>query len=229
MARLPRLSVPGHAHHVIQRGNNRQPVFISDADRQIFLDLVRTDAAHHAVAVHAYVLMDNHFHLLVTPIAAGSLSRFMQALGRAYVRYFNDSHHRSGTLWDGRYRAAVLDADTYLLPCMAYLDLNPVRAGLVAQPQDYPWSSHGHYAGLRVDKCLTPHPLVWALGNTPFARETRYRDLVHQGVTPQQQAALTESALAGWVLGPTEFVARLQQSSSRRMSRASPGRPARSL
>lgn len=228
MARLPRLSVPGYPHHIIQRGNNRQPVFVSETDREVFLALVRTCAVRHAMAVHAYVLMDNHFHLLVTPAVADSLSRFMQALGRGYVRHFNDCHHRSGTLWEGRYRAAVVDPATWLLPCMAYLDLNPVRAGLVTQAQDYAWSSHGHYAGLRADKCLTPHPLVWALGNTPFARETRYRDLVHQGVTLQQQAALTSSALAGWVLGPAEFVAQLQQLSPRRMSKASRGRPARS-
>lgn len=229
MARLPRLCIPGYPHHVIQRGNNRQPVFGCDADRQVFLDLACTSASRQEVVVHAYVLMDNHFHLLVTPAAADSLPRFMQSLGRAYVRYFNDSQHRSGTLWEGRYRAAVLDPDTYLLPCMAYLDLNPVRAGAVEQAEDYPWSSHGHYAGLRVDKCLTPHPLVWALGNTPFARETRYRDLVRQGVTLQQQAALTDSALAGWALGSPAFVARLQQSNPRRMSKASPGRPPRSV
>jgi putative transposase len=227
MARLPRLSIPGYPHHVIQRGNNRQPVFASDADRQVFLGLLRDNAQRHSVAVHAYVLMDNHFHLLVTPASGASLSGCMQGLGRAYVRYFNDSQGRSGTLWEGRYRAAVLQPERYLLPCMAYIDLNPVRAGLVAHAQDYAWSSHGHYAGLRVDKCIAPHPLVWALGNTPFDRETRYRDLVHEGVSPPQSLALTQSALAGWALGDPDFVARLQQASARRLSKASPGRPHR--
>lgn len=227
MARLPRLSVPGYPHHIIQRGNNRQAVFLTDADRRVFLDLLRDSAARHAIAVHAYVLMDNHFHLLVTPPSAEALSRFMQAQGRGYVRHVNDTHHRSGTLWEGRYRAAVLQAEPYLLPCMVYLDLNPVRAGLVSQAQDYPWSSHGHHAGVQADKCVTPHPLVWALGNTPFERETRYRHLVQLGVTPQQQSALTDSALSGWALGSPEFVARLQQTSARRLSRASPGRPPR--
>ena len=113
MARLPRLSVPGYPHHVVQRGNNRQPVFLSDADRQFFLGLLRDSAARNAVAVHAYVLMENHFHLLVTPSLGDSLGRFMQALGRAYVRYFNDMHGRTGTLWEGRYRAAVLQAETF--------------------------------------------------------------------------------------------------------------------
>ena len=229
MARLPRLSVPGYPHHIVQRGNNRQPVFLSDADRQVFLDLLRDSASRHAVAVHAYVLMENHFHLLVTPSLSDSLGRFMQALGRAYVRCFNDRHGRTGTLWDGRYRAAVLQAETFLLPCMALLDLNPVRSGLVALPQDYLWSSHRHYAGMHVDKCLTPHPIVWGLGNTPFARETRYCELVQQGVPAQQQSALIDSALAGWALGSPEFVGRLQQTVPRRLSRASPGRPPRQI
>ena len=229
MARLPRLSVPGYPHHVVQRGNNRQPVFLSDTDRQVFLGLLRDSAARNAVAVHAYVLMENHFHLLVTPSLGDSLGRFMQALGRAYVRYFNDMHGRTGTLWEGRYRAAVLQAETFLLPCMALLDLNPVRSGLVAHPQDYVWSSHGHYAGMRVDKCLTPHAIVWGLGNTPFARESRYCELVQQGVPAQQQTAMVDSALAGWALGSAEFVGRLQQTVPRRLSKASPGRPPRRI
>jgi len=227
MARLPRLTVPGYPHHVIQRGNNRQTIFADDADRQVFLDLLRSSAATHACAVHAYVLIGNHFHLLVTPAAEGALSRCLQALGRRYVRHFNDAHGRSGTLWEGRFRAALLQPERHLLSCMVYLDLNPVRAGLVSQAQDHVWSSYGHYAGLRVDKCLTPHPLVWQLGNTPFDRESRYRDMVHQGLSIDAQQALTGSALAGWALGDPEFVARLQQLTSRRLTRAMPGRPAR--
>jgi len=151
----------------------------------------------------------------------------MQALGRRYVRHFNDAHGRSGTLWEGRYRAAVLQAERYLLPCLVYFDLNPVRDGLVVQAQDYPWSSHGHYAGLRVDKCLTPHPLVWKLGNTPFDRESRYRDKVALGLSAREQLDLTESALSGWALGDPEFVARLQQLSPRRLTKGAPGRPPR--
>lgn len=228
MARLPRLSVPGYPHHVIQRGNNRQAIFVSDTDRQMFLGLLRDNAERHGVAVHAYVLMDNHFHLLVTPASEDSLSRCMQGLGRSYVRYFNDTHGRTGTLWEGRYRGAVLQPERHLLACMAYLDLNPVRAGLVAQAQEHGWSSHGHYAGLRVDKWITPHPLVWGLGNTPFDREARYRDMVRDGVATAQAISLTQSALAGWALGDADFVARLQMASQRRLSKAAPGRPPRS-
>lgn len=225
MARLPRLSVAGYPHHVIQRGNNRQTIFLNDADRRRMLELLEENARQCEVAVHAYVLMDNHFHLLLTPQSAEGLPCMMQAVGRRYVRYFNDTHGRSGTLWEGRYKSTLIETERYLLACMAYIDLNPVRAGLVAQARDYPWSSHGHYAGLRVDRMVTPHPLYWELGNTPFAREAAYDHLVQEGLTAQQQQALTESALRGWVLGSPVFVAELQKKTERRLSKASPGRP----
>ncbi len=225
MARLPRLTVPGYPHHVIQRGNNRQPIFLSDADRQRMLELIEEQARQLEVAVHAYVLMDNHVHLLLTPGAEDSLSRLMQAVGRRYVRVFNDRHGRSGTLWEGRYRSTLIEPERYLLPCMAYLDLNPVRAGLVAQARDYPWSSHAHYAGLRVDRMVTPHPLYWALGNTPFAREAAYAQQVQEGVPAPLQQAITDAVLQGWALGSADFVAQLQKKTPRRLSKAQPGRP----
>lgn len=177
------------------------------------------------VAIHAYVLMSNHFHLLVTPQTKDGLPQMMQAVGRRYVRYFNDSQKRSGTLWEGRYKSTLIQANRYLFACMAYIDLNPVRAGLVAQARDYPWSSHGHYTGQRVDKLITPHPLVWELGNTPFAREAAYAELVQSGVSPVQQAALTNSALRGWALGEADFVADLQKRTERRVTKSTAGRP----
>jgi len=225
MARLPRLSVPGYPHHVIQRGNNRQAIFLADADRQHMLELLEENARQFEVAVHAYVLMDNHFHLLLTPQTAESLPGMMQAVGRRYVRYFNDTHGRTGTLWEGRYKSTLIETERYLLACMAYIDLNPVRAGLVAQARDYPWSSHGHYAGLRTDRLVTPHSLYWSLGNTPFAREAAYAQLVQDGVSQDQRQALTDSVLRGWALGSPVFLAELQKRTSRRLSRASPGRP----
>lgn len=227
MARLPRLSLPGYPHHVILRGNNRQAIFSGPADNQALLDLIEEHARKSGVAVHAYVLMSNHFHLLVTPEAADSLPRMMQAVGRRYVRYFNDRQGRSGTLWEGRFRSTPIQAETYLLACMVYMDLNPVRGGLVAEARDYPWSSHGHYAGLRSDRLVTPHPLFWTLGNTPFAREAAYSDLVHVGVTAAQQAALTESALRGWALGDADFLADLQKRTDRRLVKTRVGRPVR--
>lgn len=225
MARLPRLSLPGYAHHAIQRGNNRQAIFAGAADCQMFLALLEENAVKFGVSLHAYVLMGNHFHLLATPSTEAGLPQMMQALGRRYVRYFNDRHARTGTLWEGRYRSTLIEAERHLLACMAYIDLNPVRAGLVKEARDYPWSSHGHYAGLRVDKMLTPHSLYWSLGNTPFAREAAYAELVHAGTTLEQQAALTRSALSGWALGSDDFVAELQKRTERRVKKNKPGRP----
>ena len=225
MARLPRLTLPGFAHHVIQRGNNRQAIFASGADYQMLLDLLEENARKFDVAIHAYVLMSNHFHLLLTPQTPDGLPQMMQALGRRYVRYFNDSQQRSGTLWEGRYKSALIQSERYLLACMAYVDLNPLRAGLVAAPGDYPWSSYGHYTGLRIDKLITPHALMWELGNTPFAREAAYADLVQAGINPAQQAALMDSALRGWALGEPDFVADLQKRTDRRVARRSAGRP----
>ena len=225
MARLPRLTLPGYPHHVIQRGNNRQAIFTSPADYQTLLDLLRINAEKFGVAIHAWVLMTNHFHLLATPQTADALPQMMQAVGRSYVRYFNDLQGRTGTLWEGRYKSTLIQTDRYLLACMAYIDLNPVRAGLVAQAGDYVWSSHGHYIGRKTDKLITPHPLYWELGNTPFAREAAYADLVRAGVSDQQRADLTQSALSGWALGEDDFVADLQKKTARRVAKGSAGRP----
>ena len=225
MARLHRLTVPGYPHHLIQRGNNRQPIVSVPADYRILLDLLDENAHKFQVQVHAYVLMTNHFHLLATPAAQDGLPLMMQAVGRRYVRHFNQQQGRTGTLWEGRYRSTLIQADRHLLACMAYMDLNPVRAGLAATATDYPWSSHAHYAGLQADNVVTPHPLYWSLGNTPFAREIAYQEMVAAGITFQQQQVLTQSALMGWALGDADYVADLQKRTSRRLEKAKSGRP----
>ena len=226
MARLPRLTLAGYPHHIIQRGNNRQVIFADPQDFSTMLALLAENAQKFAVAIHAYVLMDNHFHLLATPATAEALPLMMQAVGRSYVRYFNQRHGRSGTLWEGRYRSTLIETERYLLACMVYIDLNPVRAGMVALPGAWPWSSHAHYLGQRIDKLITPHALYWALGNTPFAREAAYAALVQAGIGNADQAALTDAALRGWALGDADFVAELQKKSARRVTKAKPGRPA---
>jgi len=225
MARLPRLTLPGLPHHVIQRGNNQQPIFHTAADYPYWLDLLLEQSQRYAVKIHAYVLMGNHFHLLATPQTVDGLPKMMQSVGRGYVRYFNQAHGRSGTLWEGRYRSTLMQPERYLLACMVYMDLNPVRAGLVAQAKDHPWSSHGHYLGLRVDRLISPHPLFWQLGNTPFAREAAYAELVQAGINSVQQLALTESTLRGWALGEPDFVADLQKMTARRVVKGRAGRP----
>ena len=225
MARLPRLTVPGYPHHIIQRGNNRQAIFASTADYELLLAMFEENAKKHQVAIHGYVLMSNHFHLLATPETAEGIPQMMQAVGRRYVRNFNLRQQRTGTLWEGRYRSTLIQAERYLLACMVYMDLNPVRAGMVMDPADYPWSSHSHYVGRRSDRMVTPHPLYWELGNTPFARDEAYASLVRAGVSSDQQRALTDSALRGWALGEPNYVADLQRRTERRVARSLAGRP----
>lgn len=227
MARLPRLTLPGHPHHIIQRGNNRQPIFAGTPDYETLLGLLEEYAKKLQVAIHAYVLMSNHLHLLATPSSAEGVPQMMQALGRSYVRYFNARQARTGTLWEGRYKSTLIQAERYLLACMVYIDLNPVRAGLVSDPADYPWSSHQHYIGRRSDRLVTPHPLYWELGNTPFAREAAYAELVRSGIGSEQQRVLTDSTFHGWALGEADYVADLQRRTERRVSKGRPGRPKR--
>lgn len=227
MARLARLTFPGLPHLVLQRGVNRQAIFETAADRQVMLDMLGEGAKRHHVAIHAYVLMENHFHLLATPQTSDGLTKLMQAVGRSYVRYFNASHHRTGTLWDGRYRSAVVEADPHVLASMVHFDLHPVRGKLVAEASEYPWSSHAHYTGRRFDRLITAHPSIWELGNTPFAREAAYVHLVQTGISMGQQDALTDASLNGWVLGSPKFIEELQKGTSRRLTKAQAGRPRR--
>jgi putative transposase len=225
MARQPRLTVTGYPHHVILRGNNRQDIFRTPADFDRMLDLLFEHARAQGVDVHAYVLMSNHLHLLLTPQKDQALPKMMQSVGRSYVQVFNKVHGRTGTLWEGRYRSTLIQSDRYLLACMAYIDLNPVRAHMVVQPEDYRWSSYAHYTGRRVDRLITSHALYWALGNTPFAREAAYAELVQAGISADQQGALTDATLSGWALGDASFVAGLQPLTPRRLSKGKAGRP----
>ncbi|HEX2545518.1 MAG TPA: transposase [Ramlibacter sp.] len=227
MARLPRLTIPGYAHHIIQRGNNRQAIFSETADYELLLALIDEHARKQQVAVHGYVLMSNHFHLLATPETEEGIPQMMQSVGRRYVRNYNMRQARTGTLWEGRYKSTLIQAERHLLACMAYMDLNPVRAGMVADPADYRWSSHLHYVGRQHDKLITPHPLYWELGNTPFARDQAYAEFVRAGISEQQKQALTDATLRGWALGEPDYVADLQRRTERRVQKSQAGRPMR--
>lgn len=225
MARLPRLSAPGLPHHLIQRGNNRQAIFVDEIDCLRYLNDLAELAAVHGLAIHAYVLMPNHVHLLATPRERETLPRLMQALGRRYVRRFNDRHRRTGTLWEGRYRSTVVETDRYLLACMRYVELNPVRAGLVDDPAAYRWSSHTHHVGLRVDPLIAEHAVYWGLGNTPFERQGAYRRLIASDLEPADVAAIRYATHHGWVLGVSDFAARVADGVGRRASPKTAGRP----
>jgi putative transposase len=170
MARLPRYAVPGQPQHVIQRGNNRAVLFATAPDYQFFRDCLKTACEHHGCQIHAYVFMTNHVHLLMTPQTEDGIGKVMQSVGRRYVQYFNFTYGRTGTLWEGRYKATLIDTERYLLTCYRYIELNPVRAGLVAGPGEYPWSSYGANALGRYDPLVTLHGQYLGLGTDPATR-----------------------------------------------------------
>ncbi|MFT4174384.1 MAG: transposase [Rhodocyclaceae bacterium] len=225
MSRLPRLYVPGMPQLILQRGNNRAGVFADDTDYAQYCQHLRESAREAAVAIHAYVLMPNHVHLLVTPTGEGAAGAMMQRLGRRYVRYFNDRHGRSGTLWEGRYRSTVVDANHYLLPCYNYIELNPVRAGFVQDATHYSWSSCRAHVGLGADPLITDHALYWALGNTPFERQAAYRAQLEGGLAGRQLDAIRFAAHHGWMLG--ELPAGPDNVPNRRVQPLPKGRPRR--
>ncbi|WP_343629597.1 transposase [Roseateles sp.] len=225
MARLPRLALAGHLHHLIHRGHNLQPIVVDDEDRRALLAALQESAATHKVAIHAYVVMPNHLHLLATPSADDGLSRMMQALGRRYVGAFNLRHGRVGTLWEGRFRAAPLEADTHLLAVMRSIELNPLRAGLGTDAGEYVWSSAAHHLGRRRDPLISDPPGFWALGNTPFERELAWRRWLEEGESEAERQRLIDSALKGWPLGSARFLQLLGEVSERPMSPRPRGRP----
>ena len=199
MARLPRISAADLPHHVMQIGNNRQPIFVDEADRQAWRDHLRESALNAGVEVHAYVQLENHAHLLATPRGdADALGRMMQSLGRRYVAEFNRRHARSGTLWEGRYRAAVVDPASMLLACMRYIETHPQRSGLVLDAAQYTGSSLAHHLGRRRDPLVTEPAAWWALGNTPFDREAAYRRYIEEGTPESEARAISTNTRRGW-------------------------------
>lgn len=227
MARLPRLTLPGLPHYVVQRGNNLQPIFGDAQDYACMKAVLRDMAQRCGIALHAYVLLPNQLHLLVTPEQALGLPQFMQAVGRSYVRSFNLRHGRSGTLWEGRYRATALEPQAWMLPAMVVLETQPVVEGLTGRAVDYVWSSARHNAGAQTDGMLRWHRAYWSLGDTPFSREAAYAQRLDAGVSPDVQAVVLGAALKGWVLGGDSFVQSLQQQTPRRLARQKAGRPVR--
>lgn len=227
MPRSCRLDLPGIAQHVVQRGNDRKPCFFTEIDRIRYLQDLRDIARHEACAIHAYVLMTNHVHLLVTPGAAGSVGRTMQALGRRYVRYINDRYCRTGTLWEGRYKACLVADDRYLLQCQRYIELNPVRASMVADPAAYRWSSFRHYALGAPDSVITPHPVVQALGGTLHERQLTYRAFVMQAIDPEETDAVRRHLQHQHIYGPGRFRRAIETQLGRKVGPRKIGRPKR--
>jgi putative transposase len=225
MARLPRISPKGIPVHVIQRGNNRQACFVSDEDHGAYVGWLKEYAKKYGVDIHAWVMMTNHVHLLCTPQQEGAVSRMMQALGRRYVRYFNFEYRRSGTLWEGRYKSCLVQAERYLLEVYRYIELNPVRAEMVTDPGEYRWSSYQINALGKVSDLCTPHPEYLALGVEPLKRRENYRALFVHHVDDELLEEIRTNTNKGMAVGNDRFKEEIETLTGRRLRAKKRGRP----
>ena len=224
MARYARIVVPGQAMHIIQRGNNRQATFYAEEDYRKYLDILFDYAGECECQIHAYVLLTNHVHLLLTPQTVNSVSLLMQAVGRKYVRYINGAYQRSGTLWEGRYKSAIIDTAKYLLTCSRYIELNPVRAGMVQGARQYKWSSYRANAlGMGEMEYLTPHPLYKRLGETAEKRQAAYRALFSCQIEPESLNLIREGTQKCTLIGKDRFKKEVEKMLKRRVTKLTHG------
>lgn len=225
MPRRPRIHLDGIPLHIVQRGHNREPCFFAEDDYSSYLHWLGEALAETECQLHAYVLMTNHVHLLLTPKKAAAVPRLLMSLGRRYVQYVNRTYKRTGTLWDSRYKSSLIHADTYLLTCMRYIELNPVRAAIVEDPAHYRWTSYRANALGQADARLTPHALYLALGKTPRERQAAYRALFRAQL---DRAAIDDINLAlnqNQPLGNNRFLARIEKVTGMRREARPRGRP----
>ena len=227
MARLVRVSPIGVPQHLIQRGNNRQLCFAGEADMKAYLNWLKESSKKYNVDVHAWVLMTNHVHLLCTPQEEGAISRMMQSIGRMYVRYYNYTYQRSGTLWEGRFKSSLVQSERYLLELYRYIELNPVRADMVDDPGEYSWSSYACNALGVQTELQTPHSEYLSLGTTKEERLENYRALFKVHVNAELLKEIRESTNKGLALGNERFTAKIEALTDRRVTRRKAGRPKR--
>lgn len=225
MPRPPRLEIPGVPLHVVQRGNNRAACFFGDVDRRFYLKCLAEAAVRRHCQIHAYVLMTNHVHLLVTPHSRGAVAAMLQDLGRRYVRVINTIHGRTGTLWEGRYKSSLVDTENYLMTCQRYIEMNPVRAGLASHPAAYAWSSHLHYANGRTSDLITEHPLFERLGNTPSDRRAAFCSMFMDELDRDTLARIRHAANTGSALGSEAFFRETEATLGRAVRPPIRGRP----
>lgn len=225
MPRKPRFRLPGIPQHVIQRGNNHAPCFLAEADYRRYLENLENALVQNQCALHAYVLMTNHVHLLITPETEDGISHTMQDTGRKFVQYFNRKHRRSGTLWEGRYKASLVDSDAYLLTCMRYIELNPVRAGMVDHPGQYRWSSYSANATGNVNTLISPHACYLQLGKAVSGRHSAYRRLFANDLDASQLHQLREAMRQELVFGREEFKTGIERMTKRQVRRGRDGSP----
>ena len=224
MVRRARLSLPGIPWHIIQRGNNRTACFYADEDYCCYLDHLKAQAHKYHCEVHAYVLMTNHVHLLVTPKKEDSAARLMKNLGQRYVQYINRTYRRSGTLWEGRFRSCLTQSEDYVLACYRYIELNPVRANMVKHPRDYPWSSYRSNAEGKANALLTPHGQYLTLARDVNKRSEVYRGLFKAHVDDIDNQIRTATN-GNYVLGNKRFQSQIERSLGRRVTKGKAGRP----
>jgi putative transposase len=218
MARLPRFVLPGFPQHVIQRGNNRQQILFEEADYWFLWEKIGAAAEKFDCRIHAYVLMPNHFHLLLTPLGEDGVGKLMQYVGRYYVQYFNARYDRTGTLWEGRYRATLLDPAAFLLPVSRYVELNAVRAGLVAGPDQYAWSSFAANTSGADDRLVTPHAVYEHLGRSQKTRQAAYAKGFETPLDEALLARIRDATNKAWVLGDSAFCDEVEERLNRRTS-----------
>jgi putative transposase len=225
MPRRARIAVAGIPWHIIQRGNNRSPCFHADRDRHYYLNNLQQQAAKFGCAIHAYVLMTNHVHLLVTPQKIDSASLTMKHLGQRYVQYFNRSYKRSGTLWEGRFKSCLIESSTYLLFCYRYIELNPVRAKMVLRPHEYRWSSFGTNALGKASSLITPHEEYLDLGSSESGRRDSYRSMFGEELSSRNLDGIRRATNGNFVLGNPAFAKGIQNELGRRVIPHKAGRP----
>jgi len=224
MPRRLRLRLTGFPLHIGHRGNDRSNCFFEPEHRELFLGLLSELSIKHSCAIHAYVLMTNHVHLLLTPGQPGAASSLMKDVGQRYVQYINRTRARTGTLWEGRFHSSIVDSEQYLLRCYRYIELNPVRAGMVESPGAYPWSSFRANAWGEASTLLVPHPVYQGLGPSPASRRTAYRALFERPLSPEELQEIRSALSGGFVLGSEEFAARIEELSGKRATARRPGR-----
>jgi len=225
MPRLPRPIADGLLYHALNRGNNRAAVFGCADDYATFLQALAKTKKRYPFALYGYCLMTNHFHLLVEPSQVGDLGRFMQSVGRRYVRYINGTYQRSGTLWEGRFKSAAVSRDEYLMVCSRYIELNPVRAGLVNHPREYRWSSY-QYRALGIPDCLLGEdPWYTGLGMNAEGRQKAYRDWVESRIKEGEWEQIRQATQRGRLVGREAFQKEIEVMVGRRLIGESRGRP----
>lgn len=226
MPRKPRFFIPKIPVHIVQRGYSREPVFFDTPDYQIYLHWLQQSAERFDCAIHAYVLMTNHIHLLVTPKAKTSVGLMMQHIGRHFVPYMHHTYGSSGSIWEGRYKASLIQDEQYLLTCMRYIELNPVRAGMVKSPGAYRWSSYGFNAQGKDDATITPHAIYTALARSKPQRQQAYRDLFKAHVDDATLLAIRAAWQTGTPLGNDLFKQKIEAKLKCKVGQARRGRPA---